>query len=516
MRERFRSSLGLLEVVYISLLIVLLDKYKQLGLGYEDDLIQNIFDKINFESTIGQTSIVFFIMFFSMNYFIAKSNMNEIIIYEDDKIENKINKKLILYKGLIVVSLILGIYFSQFSKDIDISCISIYLIISSILIHYNKKGYLQSYMYNRQLQWYKEINNEEIYDDTNKWRKKQKFNGFINIDKKYRYKHIVEYIPTIIIAIILIIPKSMLIRIFMMYILLINIASVIENLFNGYTSISGVCTSITENRRKNNITYNIIVTDYENKLEKKFNINDIFSISEMDKVEVVYGVFSKRCIMINNIINAPAGNIMSGYFGLFVLIAVMIWNFGNYYFNNDSSDNNYVKEASKGKYEDTYEDIPLSKYNEYDSHVILNGQEILDLYQNTDKDSLEYAILEPDEYYVESTFNTFEHYDGMIDSQIIDNKKYGRILYPYSYDKLVNNITLQKETAMYLISLVMPIDSVEEKVLTNKNYGIECRVYKSSKGTFVVRMQKNQYFNGTQPYYNEDEIVDLLYLKLIE
>ena len=185
--------------------------------------------------------------------------------------------------------------------------------------------------------------------------------------------------------------------------------------------------------------------------------------------------------MINNIINAPAGNIMSGYFGLFVLIAVMIWNFGNYYFNNDSSYNNYVKEASKGKYEDTYEDIPLSKYNEYDSHVILNGQEILDLYQNTDKDSLEYAILEPDEYYVESTFNTFEHYDGMIDSQIIDNKKYGRILYPYSYDKLVNNITLQKETAMYLISLVMPIDSVEEKVLTNKNYGIECRVYKSSR-----------------------------------
>ncbi|SCI14148.1 Uncharacterised protein [uncultured Clostridium sp.] len=104
----------------------------------------------------------------------------------------------------------------------------------------------------------------------------------------------------------------------------------------------------------------------------------------------------------------------------------------------------------------------------------------------------------------------------MINSQIIDNKKYGRILYPYSYDNLVNNITLKKETAMYLIGLVIPSDAVEERVLTNKGYGIECIVYKSSKGTFVVRMQKNQYFNGTEPYYNEDEIVDLVYLKLIK
>ncbi|SCI14178.1 Uncharacterised protein [uncultured Clostridium sp.] len=412
MREKFRSSLGLLGVAYVSLLIVLLDKYAQLRLMNEDNLIQNIFDKINFESTIGKRSIVFFLMFFSMNYFIAKSNMNEITIYKDDQIEDKISKKLILYKGLVLVSLILGIYFSQSSKDIDISCISIYLIISSILIHYSKKGYLQSYMYNRQLQWYKEINNEEIYDDTNKWRKKQRFNGFANIDKKYRYRHILEYIPTVIIATILMIPKSIVIRIFMIYILLVNIASIIENLFNGYTSISGVCTSITENRRKNSITYKIVVTDYENKLEKKFNINDVFSISEMDKVEVVYGVFSKRCIMINNVINAPTGNLMGGYFTLFVLIAVLTWNLGSHYFNSDSYNNNYSEEESKYVYEGTYEDgYPDINCSEYDSHVTLNGQEILDLYQNTDKDSLEYVVLEPDEYYVESTFNTFEHYD---------------------------------------------------------------------------------------------------------
>lgn len=147
---------------------------------------------------------------------------------------------------------------------------------------------------------------------------------------------------------------------------------------------------------------------------------------------------------------------------------------------------------------------------------MLSGQEILDLYQSTQKDTLEYEIIDPNEYYVESTFNTFEHYEGMIDKQIVNEKKYGQILYPYTYDSYKNNISLQKETVMYLISLVLPSDVIEERVLTNKGYGQECRVYSSSKGIFVVRMQKAQYFNNTQPYYNEDEIIDLKYLKLIE
>lgn len=52
---------------------------------------------------------------------------------------------------------------------------------------------------------------------------------------------------------------------------------------------------------------------------------------------------------------------------------------------------------------------------------------------------LEYNIIDPSEYYVESTFNTFEHYEGMVDRQIIDEKKYGQILHPYTYNKFDNN-----------------------------------------------------------------------------
>ena len=182
-------------------------------------------------------------------------------------------------------------------------------------------------------------------------------------------------------------------------------------------------------------------------------------------------------------------------------------------------DPNYGNEETFNSENDYYENYNKNdSYEEYinDPDVVLSGQEISDLYQNTNKDILEYKIIEPNEYYVESTFNTFEHYEGMVARQIVGDKKYGQILYPYSYDSYLHDITIQKETAMYLISQVLPSDAVEERVLVNEGYGQECRVYSSSKGTFVVRMLRNQYFNNTEPYYNDDEIVDLKYFKLIE
>lgn len=365
MREEFKTSLKILWITYISLFIVLLDKCVIFELFNESNLILNFFNKINFESLIGQSSLVFFIMFFFMNFFITKSKMNEVIIYEDDNIENKIEQRLILYKVLIIVSIIIGGYCSLNTKNNDIIFISIYLIIVSILIHYSKRGYCISYMYDRKLQWQKQISNEEIYNDTHKWRLKQKFNGIVYVDKRYRFRQIPQYIPTIFISLIFMILGSLLIKITMGY-------------------------------------------------------------------------------------------------------------------------------------------------------LIFTNQEISYLYDTVDKNTLDYAILEPNEYYVESTFNTFEHYDGMVDRQIVDDKKFGKILYHFGYDSLVQNTTIHKETALYLINKILPDDIVEERILNNKEYGIECRVYKSSKGTFVVRMGQNQYFNGEEPYYNENEIVDITYLKLIE
>ena len=85
-------------------------------------------------------------------------------------------------------------------------------------------------------------------------------------------------------------------------------------------------------------------------------------------------------------------------------------------------DPNYGNEETFNSENDYYENYNKNdSYGEYinDPDVVLSGQEILDLYQNTNKDILEYKIIEPNEYYVESTFNTFEHYEGMVAWQIV-------------------------------------------------------------------------------------------------
>lgn len=397
----------------------------------------------------------------------------------------------------------------------------------AVLILYAKKGYLKSYLYNRHLQWLKNINNEDIYKDTYEWRGKRRFNGYVKVNAKHRYMNTLRYIPTIIFAIIFMIQDVLLIRLLMGYILLINIASVIENLFSLYTSITGVCTSVKECSDEEKYSYMVVVTDYENKSEMKFSIEELFNICEMDTVEVVYGIFSKICIMINNIFNRPKKSLRSTYFSLFVFLAIIVGVVIKSFILdiNEYEDTAHEYEYTTNEY-DTNEDTKdeYDFYNEeksdieytYNPDTVLTEQEISDLYENTKKDTLEYEIFNPEEYYVESTFNTFEHYEGMVKRQIVDEKRYGQILYPYTYDGYKNNTTLSKERAMYLINLVLPSDGKKERTLVNKGYGIVCKVYSSSKGTFVVRMQRKQYFNGTEPYYNNDDIVDFKYLKLIE
>ncbi|WP_042272524.1 hypothetical protein [Faecalimicrobium dakarense] len=171
MKEKFRSALGISYFIYIPLFISIINKAVQIGLLGEDNFITQIFEKINFESPVGVGSTLFFIIFYAMTFYIVKSDTDEIIVYEDDNIKNKIYKKLIIYKIMVVLTIVLCTYITLASNNIDILFTSIFLIVDSVLILYAKKGYLKSYLYNRQLQWFKEINNEDIYKDTYKWRK---------------------------------------------------------------------------------------------------------------------------------------------------------------------------------------------------------------------------------------------------------------------------------------------------------------------------------------------------------
>ncbi len=134
MREKFNSSLVMQYVIYALLSIVILDNLSQVGAFGTNNFITATFERIGFISTIGRESIIFFIMFYSIDFFILKSSIKEIIIYEDDDIENKIYQKLIVYKALIVFSIILGTYATLISKNADIFFTSIYLIFIHVSI----------------------------------------------------------------------------------------------------------------------------------------------------------------------------------------------------------------------------------------------------------------------------------------------------------------------------------------------------------------------------------------------
>ena len=142
MKEKFSSALGMLYIIYVMILVVILDKSVQLGLLGSNNFTTQIFEKINYTTEIGKGSILFFIIFFTMFFYITKSNIDEIITYEDDNIENKINQKLIVYKALVVLTIILGTYIIIASKNEDIFYTTIFLTIDSALIYYTKRDIL--------------------------------------------------------------------------------------------------------------------------------------------------------------------------------------------------------------------------------------------------------------------------------------------------------------------------------------------------------------------------------------
>ncbi len=146
MKEKFRSALGMLYIIYVMILVVILDKSVQLGLLGSNNFTTQIFEKINYTTEIGKGSILFFIIFFTMFFYITKSNIDEIITYEDDNIENKINQKLIVYKALVVLTIILGAYIIIASKNEDIFYTTIFLTIDSALIYYTKGTFYVLYV----------------------------------------------------------------------------------------------------------------------------------------------------------------------------------------------------------------------------------------------------------------------------------------------------------------------------------------------------------------------------------
>ena len=72
MKEKFSSGLGMLYVIYVTLLVVILDKSVQLGLLGSNNFATQIFEKMNYTTEIGKGSTLFFIIFFAMLIILGK------------------------------------------------------------------------------------------------------------------------------------------------------------------------------------------------------------------------------------------------------------------------------------------------------------------------------------------------------------------------------------------------------------------------------------------------------------
>lgn len=83
-----------------------------------------------------------------------------------------------------------------------------------------------------------------------------------------------------------------------------DILSIIEALLGLQTSITGICTGVTQTtqEKSSKICYIVYVTDYENEREIKFTINEpVCCVSELDRVVVIHGVFSKHVMRVQGL-----------------------------------------------------------------------------------------------------------------------------------------------------------------------------------------------------------------------
>ncbi|MGL5329590.1 MAG: hypothetical protein ACRDD7_09995 [Peptostreptococcaceae bacterium] len=307
-REKLKSHLNLLYFTYVSLCIC------NIVLAYNLRYAE-------ITTHIGANNTIFFFIFFLVNMIILRLEIKKMYTYANEETEELIHRKLILNKLLIILTISFGIYLYIKSKSIDVMAINIFLVINSFLIHYGKMGYLKSYLYNRHRYYLQSIYGDRNIDygvDTTKWRNKIWIGNKASININQRFIFIIENIASTLIFLLFFIFGNWIIKIIMAWLLLEPLSIIFESLLNMNSRINGVCTDISEKNKNGNYYYEMVVTDYKDKREIDVELQNINNIQFMDEVEVVHGIFSKKCFMVNGEINMPSKKSLSA--GLITMI----------------------------------------------------------------------------------------------------------------------------------------------------------------------------------------------------
>ncbi|AJD25767.1 hypothetical protein T257_3264 [Clostridium botulinum CDC_297] len=101
----------------------------------------------------------------------------------------------------------------------------------------------------------------------------------------------------------IIISKGTLFSLLLLILLFSDVLSWLEGLLGLQTSLTGICTGITEHHSKNShvIYHKVYVTDYKNKREITFLVDGPLFIHENSNITVVHGTFSKRVLYIEGL-----------------------------------------------------------------------------------------------------------------------------------------------------------------------------------------------------------------------
>lgn len=214
--------------------------------------------------------------------------------------------------------------------------------------------------------------------------------------------------------------------------------------------------------------------------------------------------------MLINRVNLNKDNNYTISIVIIVIIGSVV--FGNMYQRKLWEESNMKDEVPKVNVEDYFYEENFIREDPRERYT--NTDEVLSLYENVDKDSLNYEIKE-EKYFVESNFNTIESLEGLVDFQIVNDKKYGEVLYEYTFGDYQNSVSFDREFFLGLVLNVLPRDAKEVRRVFNESQGKEFIEYFSSEGIFIVSLDKSGYFEGDEFKYYFDNIVGVKFLKLI-
>lgn len=245
-------------------------------------------------------SFSFMSLLFLSVVIISSKNLNA-----NRDIQEKINNKIkpLYFINVFFITYILIACFVVKNRDIILSSIVMEIIFLGIFML--TKNILMLGLNSRQLQWKKawESPKKESKESSILWRFKPWFTPHVNVPFKNRWKGPFRLLYDLALLYAIYITKVQLISFIFVVLLLPDLLSWLEGFLGLQTSLSGICTGITEHHGKSSssIYHKVYITDYEREREITFFVDGPLFIDEGSNITVVHGIFSKRVLYVEGL-----------------------------------------------------------------------------------------------------------------------------------------------------------------------------------------------------------------------